>query len=136
MPPMKLSPLAAVETFDQTSLPDPTGTDLPTPVGTRILIRPIGVKNKTAGGILLADTSVEGEEFVRSIGKILAVGAGVGRVTYADEIAWGPEIKVGDTVLYSKYQSNHTKINGVKCLWLTEDDVIAVVHNVAAIVRV
>ena len=52
----------------------PTPEKIPQPVGYRILIRPRGITEKTKGGIILTDSIKDGQSYLNSVGKILAMG--------------------------------------------------------------
>ena len=89
------------------------------PLGDKIVVKPISAEQKLASGIVLPDTAQEKPQQ----GEVLAVGSG--RVL--DNGTRIPmEVKVGDTVLYSKYGGTEIKIDEEELLILNERDVHAV----------
>ncbi len=68
------------------------------PVEYKILIKPKEVEEKTEGGIFIPDSAKEKEEFARSEGVIVAVGA----IAFTDP-DWLDTPKVGDRVLFDKF---------------------------------
>lgn len=89
------------------------------PLDDRILIRPLEVEEKTAGGIVLPDTAKEKPQQ----GKVLAVGKG----RLNDNGKRIPvEVKVGDTVIYGKYSGDEVKLGEDECKIIRESDILAV----------
>ncbi len=85
------------------------------PLADRVLIEPVAAETKTASGIFIPDTAKEKPQK----GKVIAVGNGK-----KDEPL---TVKVGDTVLYSKYGGTELKFEGVDYLIMREDDILAIV---------
>ena len=116
---------------------------LPKPSGWRILVGPIKIMDTTEGGILLTLKSVEEKEYLRYIGKILAVGSDCYRHTKfqggvsIETRTPTPWAKVGDIVIVGQYagQTLRVKSDGeVHSLKLLNDDeILAVVPNVDSI---
>ena len=89
------------------------------PLGDKIVVKPISAEQKLASGIVLPDTAQEKPQQ----GEVLAIGSG--RVL--DNGTRIPmEVKVGDTVLYSKYGGTEIKIDEQELLILNERDVHAI----------
>ena len=89
------------------------------PLGDKIVVKPISAEQKLSSGIVLPDTAQEKPQQ----GEVLAVGSG--RVL--DNGTRIPmEVKVGDTVLYSKYGGTEIKIDEEELLILNERDVHAI----------
>jgi len=89
------------------------------PIGDRLVVQVTEAEEKTASGILLPDTAQEKPQK----GKVLAVGPG--RVLDNGEIS-KPEVKKGDTVLFSKYGGTEITIKGKEYTVLRESDVLAI----------
>ena len=89
------------------------------PLGDRILVKRIESEEMTAGGIFLPDTAKEKPQEA----KIVALGTG-GRDDDGKLIDF--TVKVGDTVLISKYGGTDVKIDGEEFLILKESDVIGI----------
>lgn len=67
------------------------------PVGYRVLVRPDDIEEKTAGGIVIAETIRDGHQSAQSTGTLVAVGLDA----WADyRKSWA---KVGDRVLFARY---------------------------------
>ena len=92
------------------------------PLEDRIVVQPSDAEQTTASGIVIPDTAKEKPQE----GKVLAVGPG--RVD--DNGNRVPlDIKVGDTVVYSKYGGTEVKYNGEEYLVLSARDVLAVIEG-------
>ena len=80
-------------------------TDLPTPVGYRILIDPARPVERTEGGIMLAEETVTAQKYTRATGRVLRLGPDA----YKDAAKFpsGPWCKPGDWVSFSPY-TGHT----------------------------
>jgi len=88
------------------------------PLGERLVVSPIDQEETTSSGIILPDTAKEKPQE----GKVVAVGPG--RLT--DEGKHVPmELKVGDTVIYSKFAGTEYKDGVEEYLILRESDVLA-----------
>ncbi|WP_062197232.1 co-chaperone GroES [Massilibacterium senegalense] len=90
------------------------------PLGDRIVIEALEMEEQTASGIVLPDSAKEKPQE----GKIVAVGAG--RVLDNGE-RLAPEVKEGDTVIYSKYAGTEVKVDGKEYLILRESDILAII---------
>ena len=92
------------------------------PLRENILIKRVEEENKTAGGIILPDTAKEKP----SEGVVIAVGEG--RVT-PDGKVLPMSIKVGYTVLFSKWTGTEIKVNGEPHLIVKEGDILAIIER-------
>lgn len=101
----------------------PTPKKIPEPVGYRILIRPRGVTEKTKGGIILTDSSKDGQSYLNSVGQILAMG----NECYSDRKK--PWCKVGDWVIFGRYAGARISVQNVKMVLLNDDEIIATLEN-------
>ena len=91
------------------------------PLRENILIKRVEEENRTAGGIILPDTAKEKP----SEGKVIAIGEG--RVT-PDGKVLPMSIKVGDTVLFSKWTGTEIKVDGEPHLIVKEGDILAIIE--------
>ena len=91
------------------------------PLGDRLLIKPGKSEEKTKSGIVLPDSAKEKPQE----GKVISVGRGA-KDDKGNAIPM--EVKVGDTVLYSKYSGTEVKIDGEEHLIIKESDVLAIVE--------
>jgi len=101
----------------------PTPKKIPQPVGYRILIRPRGVTEKTKGGIILTDSSKDGQSYLNSVGQVLATG----NECYSDRKK--PWCKVGDWVIFGRYAGARISVQNVKMVLLNDDEIIATLEN-------
>ncbi|MCR4274886.1 MAG: co-chaperone GroES [Candidatus Campbellbacteria bacterium] len=93
------------------------------PLGDRVLLKPLSTDEygtKRASGIIIPET-VDKERPEQ--GKIIAVGPG----RYGDGKLVPVRVKVGDTVVFSKYGYDEIKIDGVEYFILKEDSILAVI---------
>jgi chaperonin GroES len=89
------------------------------PLEDRIVVRPNESEETTASGLVIPDTAKEKPQQ----GEILAVGPGRRADTTGDIIPL--DVKVGDTVVYSKYGGTEITIGGEDLLILSGRDVLA-----------
>ena len=90
------------------------------PLEDRILVQANEAETTTASGIVIPDTAKEKPQE----GTVLAVGPG--RIDDSGNRV-PIDVKVGDTVLYSKYGGTEVKYGGEEFLVLSARDVLAVV---------
>jgi len=93
------------------------------PLEDRIVVRPNEAETQTASGLVIPDTAKEKPQQ----GEVLAVGPGKRSDTSGDLIP--VDIKVGDTVLYSKYGGTEVAVGGEDLLVLNSRDVLAIVER-------
>jgi chaperonin GroES len=99
-----------------------TGATSIRPVGDRVLVQPESAADtKTASGIIIPDTAHK-EKPER--GTVVAVGEGK-RTDKGDVIPM--RVKVGDTVIFSKYGFDEVKIDDTEYYILNESNILAVV---------
>jgi chaperonin GroES len=89
------------------------------PLEDRIVVRPNESEEKTASGLVIPDTAKEKPQQ----GEVLAVGPGR-RAENTGELL-PMDVKVGDTVVYSKYGGTEITIESEDLLILTSRDVLA-----------
>lgn len=93
------------------------------PLGDRVLVRPLSpeeVSGKTVGGIIIPDTL---EKEKPEQGKVLAVGEG--KIHDGKRIP--VSVKVGDTIIFSKYAYDEIKVEGEEYYMLKEDNILAII---------
>jgi chaperonin GroES len=90
------------------------------PLEDRIVVRPTESEEKTASGLVIPDTAKEKPQQ----GEVLAVGPGK-RSDYSGELI-PLDVKVGDTVVYSKYGGTEILVDGEDLLILNGRDVLAI----------
>jgi chaperonin GroES len=89
------------------------------PLDDRIVVRPNEAEERTASGLVIPDTAKEKPQQ----GEVLAVGPGRRADSSGELIPL--DIKVGDTVLYSKYGGTEVTVDGEDLLVLSSRDVLA-----------
>jgi chaperonin GroES len=93
------------------------------PLEDRIVVQPGEGEQVTASGIVIPDTAKEKPQE----GIVLAVGEGRWDDDGKKRIPL--DVKVGDTVLYSKYGGTEVKYNGEEYLILSGRDVLAILDK-------
>jgi chaperonin GroES len=93
------------------------------PLEDRIVVEPLEAEQTTASGLVIPDTAKEKPQE----GKVLAVGPG--RFDDDGEKRIPLDVKVGDTVLYSKYGGTEVKYSGQEYLILSARDVLAIIEK-------
>jgi chaperonin GroES len=89
------------------------------PLEDRIVVRPNESEETTASGLVIPDTAKEKPQQ----GQVLAVGPGRRAEDTGNIIPL--DVKVGDTVVYSKYGGTEITIEGEDLLILSGRDVLA-----------
>ncbi len=91
------------------------------PLDDRVVVKPSEEETTTASGIVIPDTAKEKPQE----GEVKAVGPG----RFEDGVRVPMDVKVGDTVLYSKYGGTEIKVSGDEHLVLSARDILAIVKN-------
>ncbi len=91
------------------------------PLEDRIVVRPDVAEATTASGLVIPDTAKEKPQQ----GEVLAAGPGRRSDTTGEVIPSG--VKVGDTVVYSKYGGTEITVDGEDLLILSGRDVLATI---------
>ena len=100
---------------------------LPRPTGWRILVLPYKRKEKTKGGIILTDQSLEESQIASSIGLVLKVGPDA----YNDKERFpnGAWCKEKDWIIFGKYAGSRIKIEGGEVRLMNDDEVLGVIDD-------
>tara|TARA_Y100001951_G_scaffold78889_1_gene66538 strand:- start:144 stop:593 length:450 start_codon:yes stop_codon:yes gene_type:complete len=100
---------------------------LPQPTGWRILVLPFKIKEKTKGGVLLGQETIERQQVASQCGSVLAMGPHC----YNDKERYpdGPWCKVNDWVVFARYAGSRIEIEGGEVRLLNEDEILATVKN-------
>jgi chaperonin GroES len=93
------------------------------PLEDRIVVKPLDAEQTTASGLVIPDTAKEKPQE----GEVLAVGPG--RYDDEGEKRIPLDVKIGDTVLYSKYGGTEVKYSGQEYLILSARDVLAIIEK-------
>lgn len=90
------------------------------PLADRIVVLPMKAETMSASGIIIPDSANKEKP---AKGKVVAVGPG----RYDDGDLLPMSVKVGQTVLFSKYGYDEVKVEGVEYYILPESQVLAVI---------
>jgi chaperonin GroES len=91
------------------------------PLEDRVVVKPSEGEETTASGLVIPDTAKERPQE----GEVVAVGPG--RFEEGNRIPM--DVKVGDSVIYSKYGGTEVKIKGDEYLILSARDLLAIVNK-------
>lgn len=95
------------------------------PSGHRVLIKPEVVEEKTAGGIILAQTTKDRDQQATMRGTVAAVGVNAWKA-FDDGLPWAA---VGDKVVFRKYAGEVIKDNDIEYRVVNDEDILAVVKE-------
>ena len=100
---------------------------LPKPTGWRLLVLPFKMKEKTKGGIVLAETTLERQQVASQVGLVMAMGP----QCYKDKERYpkGPWCKEKDWVMFARYAGSRIKIDGGEMRLLNDDEVLATIDS-------
>lgn len=95
------------------------------PEGSKLLVKPDSVKEKTKGGIYLPEQAKQSEEYNTNKGIILAIGPTVDLLFKKDRKA-----KVGDRIIFARYGGLIIKEDGQEDLRiLNDEDVVCLIEK-------
>jgi chaperonin GroES len=102
-------------------------TKLPKPTGWRLIVLPFKMDEKTKGGIIMNESTLEKQQVASQCGNVLAMGP----QCYMDKERYphGPWCKVGDWVIFARYAGSRIQIEGGEVRLLNEDEVLATVQD-------
>ena len=100
---------------------------LPELPGFHILVRPVSIKEKTKGGILLPDSTRDDMAYLTTVGQVVAMGD----LAYHDmeKFPIGPWCELNDYVCYGKHAGQKIQYKGIKYILLFDDQVIMRVES-------
>ena len=100
---------------------------LPKPTGWRIIVLPFRMDEKTKGGILMGQDTLDKQQIASQCGNVLAMGS----QCYKDKERYpdGPWCKKGDWVIFARYAGSRIQIEGGEIRLLNEDEILATVKN-------
>ena len=100
---------------------------LPKPTGWRLLVLPFKMKEKTKGGLVLAETTLEKQQVASQVGLVMAMGPDC----YKDKERYpdGPWCKEKDWVMFARYAGSRIKIEGGEMRLLNDDEVLATIDS-------
>ena len=100
---------------------------IPKPTGWRLLVLPFKMKEKTKGGIVLAETTLERQQVASQVGLVMAMGP----QCYKDKERYpeGPWCKEKDWIMFARYAGSRIKIEGGEMRLLNDDEVLATIDS-------
>ena len=104
----------------ENEVPDPEV--LPELPGYHVLVRPVTIKAKTKGGIILPERARDDIAYLTTVGRVLKVGT----LAYEDKDKFlaGPWCRVGDYVCYARHAGQKLYYKGVRLLLLFDDQIM------------
>jgi len=102
-------------------------SELPHIPGFHLLIRPVSVKEKSKGGIIIPDKLKDDIAYLTTVGRVLKVGD----LAYGDtdKFPKGAWCKEGDFVCYGKLTGTKFVYQGIKMLLIFDDQVLMTVKD-------
>ena len=120
------------EALNPENIGQDTASELPEPTGYRLLVLPFTPKNKTKGGILFSQETLDKARIATTCGYVLKMGP----LCYKDEkFTSGPWCKKGDWVIFARYAGSRLPIEGGEVRILNDDEVIGTVKNPEAVLH-
>ena len=112
--------------IDETNV-ESIADELPEPSGYRILVLPFTPKDKTKGGIIIAQESLDRLRIATNCGYVLKIVP----IAYKDEkkFSSGPWCKKGDWVIFARYAGSRLPIEGGEVRILNDDEVLGTIKN-------
>ena len=100
---------------------------LPKPTGWRMIVLPFKMKEKTKGGLVLAETTLEKQQVASQVGLVMAMGS----QCYKDKERYpeGPWCKEKDWIMFARYAGSRIKIDGGEMRLLNDDEVLATIDS-------
>ena len=100
---------------------------VPKPTGYRLVLFPLKLESKTAGGVHLLDSVVEQASIATNICKVIAVGPDA--YLDKDKFPKGAWCKKDDWIIIAKYAGARLSIDGGELRIINDDEVLAVVDD-------
>ena len=102
-------------------------SQLPVPSGWRLLVLPFTPREKTKGGILIAQESLDKLRVATNCGYVLSMGP----LAYQDKEKYptGPWCKVGEWVIFARYAGSRLPIEGGEVRILNDDEVLGTIKD-------
>ena len=108
--------------------PEKTNLDkLPDPTGWRILVMPFRVKEKSEGGIIIAQETLDRARAAVQVGYVLKMGP----LCYKDEERYptGAWCKPKDWVIFARYAGSRMEIEGGEIRMLNDDEILGTIDD-------
>ena len=101
--------------------------ELPQPTGWRILVLPFTPKEKTKGGIIIAQESLDKARIATNCGYVVKMGP----MAYGDKEKFptGPWCKEKDWVIFARYAGSRLPIEGGEVRLLNDDEILGTIKD-------
>ena len=108
-------------------------SQLPEPSGWRLLVLPFTPREKTKGGIFIAQESLDKLRIATNCGYVLSMGP----LAYQDKEKYptGPWCKVGEWVIFARYAGSRLPIEGGEVRILNDDEVLGTIKNPESVLQ-
>ena len=128
----QLQSIDAKEPLTPENIGSDTVDELPNPSGYRILVLPFTPKEKTKGGILFSQESLDKARIATTCGYVLKMG----NLAYQDKEKFGePWCKKGDWVIFARYAGSRLTIEGGEVRILNDDEVLGTIEDPESILH-
>tara|TARA_B100001564_G_scaffold116168_1_gene96653 strand:- start:12 stop:425 length:414 start_codon:yes stop_codon:yes gene_type:complete len=100
---------------------------LPDPTGWRLLVMPFKVKEKSEGGVIIAQETLDRARAAVQVGYVLKMGP----LCYKDDDKYptGPWCKPKDWVIFARYAGSRMGIDGGEIRMLNDDEVLGTIGD-------
>ena len=108
-------------------------SQLPVPSGWRLLVLPFSPREKTKGGLLIAQESLDKLRIATNCGYVISIGP----LAYHDKEKFptGPWCKKGDWVVFARYAGSRLPIEGGEVRILNDDEVLGTIKDPEAVLH-
>ena len=122
----KVESVEEVKRVDETNVSD-IKSELPQPSGWRLLVLPFTPKEKTKGGIIIAQESLDKARIATNCGYVVKMGP----MAYGDKEKFptGPWCKEEDWVIFARYAGSRLPIEGGEVRLLNDDEVLGTIKD-------
>ena len=122
----QLQSIDAQEPLTPENIGSDTVDELPNPSGYRLLVLPFTPKEKTKGGILFSQESLDKARIATTCGYVLKMGD----LAYTDKDKFkDPWCQKGDWVIFARYAGSRLPIEGGEVRILNDDEVLGTVKD-------
>ena len=122
----KIESVEEAERVDETNVAN-IKDELPQPSGWRLLVLPFTPKEKTKGGIIIAQESLDKARIATNCGYVVKMGP----MAYGDKEKFptGPWCKEKDWVIFARYAGSRLPIEGGEVRLLNDDEVLGTIKD-------
>jgi len=122
----KVESVEEAKRVDETNVSD-IKDELPVPSGWRLLVLPFTPKEKTKGGIIIAQESLDKARIATNCGYVVKMGP----MAYGDKEKFptGPWCKEKDWVIFARYAGSRLPIEGGEVRLLNDDEILGTIKD-------